>query len=226
LKTYHQQATSNILVCCGPGNNGGDGLVCARHLKIFVTYIPKNSTGQKFNLILINFQGYKPTIFYPKRTDKRIYHDLVSQCEKMNIPFLVCLPNETKLIDKNYSLVVDAIFGFSFAGEIRPPFADILENLKRVKIPICSIDIPSGWLDDSDNADRIQPEMLISLTAPKQCSKNFRGRFHYLGGRFVPQALEEKYALNLVKYPGTQPVVLLNNPNSPGGGNVSTDNNS
>jgi NAD(P)H-hydrate epimerase len=62
----------------------------------------------------------------------------------MNIPFLLGLPNEPKLIDNNYDLIVDAIFGFSFGGEIRPPFAEILEKLKCVKVPIASIDVPSG----------------------------------------------------------------------------------
>jgi NAD(P)H-hydrate epimerase len=169
-------------------------------------------------------KGYRPTIFYPKRTDKKIYHDLVTQCEKMNIPFLVCLPNENKLIDKNYNLVVDAIFGFSFTGEIRAPFVDIIEHLKQIRSPICSIDIPSGWSDStngepSDNSKGMQPETLVSLTAPKSCAKHFRGKFHYLGGRFIPQALEEKYQLNLVKYPGTNPVVLLNDPNNPNADN-------
>ena len=35
------------------------------------------------------------------------------------------------------------------------------------------------------NGDGIKPDMLISLTAPKLCAKEYHGT-HYVGGRFVP----------------------------------------
>jgi len=112
-----------VLVICGPGNNGGDGLVCARHLRLF---------------------GYQPTIYYPKRPNKPLFTALVTQCQKMDIPFLGEMPPEPMLIDELYELVVDAIFGFSFKGDVREPFRGILGVLNGLTVPIASIDIPSG----------------------------------------------------------------------------------
>lgn len=68
-----------------------------------------------------------------------------------------------------------------------------------------------GWDVENGPQDEnaIQPDCLISLTAPKKCSKFYKGRFHYLGGRFVPPSLASKYNLNLPSYPGTECVVEL-----------------
>lgn len=62
---------------------------------------------------------------------------------------------------------------------------------------------------EKGKADGLQPDMLISLTAPKKAAMHFTGRYHYLGGRFVPAALQEKYALNLPPYPETDCVLQL-----------------
>ncbi|XP_048850045.1 NAD(P)H-hydrate epimerase [Brienomyrus brachyistius] len=178
----------SVLVVCGPGNNGGDGLVCARHLKLF---------------------GYEPSIIYPKRPNKPLFQNLVVQCEKMDIPFLSEMPSEAEVIDEAYNLVVDAIFGFSFQGAVREPFSSILATLRKITVPIASVDIPSGWDVEKGSPDGLQPDLLISLTAPKKAATHFRGRYHFLGGRFVPAALEKKYQLNLPPYPGTDCVLQL-----------------
>uniref|UniRef100_G1PDY7 NAD(P)H-hydrate epimerase n=2 Tax=Myotis lucifugus TaxID=59463 RepID=G1PDY7_MYOLU len=186
--TSLSRSPPTVLVICGPGNNGGDGLVCARHLKLF---------------------GYQPTIYYPKRPNKPLFTALVTQCQKMDIPFLEEMPPEPQLIDELYELVVDAIFGFSFKGDVREPFRNILSVLSGLTVPIASIDIPSGWDVEKGNPGGIQPDLLISLTAPKKSATHFTGRYHYLGGRFVPPALEKKYQLNLPPYPDTECVYRL-----------------
>lgn len=190
-KSFPLKSLSNqnrkVLLCCGPGNNGGDGLVAARHLKIF---------------------GYNPEVFYPKRPNKDLFNTLSVQCQRHGIPFLDQMP-ETFHINEQYNLLVDAIFGFSFRGDIRPPFLELIHALKCISIPIVSVDIPSGWDVENGNMDGIRPDVLISLTAPKLCATNFRGEHHYLGGRFVPKTLEQKYRLDLPTFPGADNVVLL-----------------
>ena len=110
--------------------------------------------------------------------------------------------------------MVDAIFGFSFKPPVRPQFQPILDSLTQVDVPLISVDIPSGWdveagpPETSEATPVLQPDMLVSLTAPKLGSRGFRGA-HYLGGRFVPRKLAEKYKLDLPEYPGTDLVVKL-----------------
>lgn len=81
--------------------------------------------------------------------------------------------------------------GFGFKGKLKCPFDLCVDFMIGSRIPIISVDCPTGWT--SEEATDLQPEMLISLTAPKECSKFFNGKLHILGGRFIPDKLPEKY---------------------------------
>jgi len=83
--------------------------------------------------------------------------------------------------------VVDAIFGFSFSGEVRDPFKDVISAMENTDVPILSVDAPSSWsIEDGPPAKgpgaKFNPQTLISLTAPKPLVRHFRGR-HFIGGR-------------------------------------------
>lgn len=180
-----------VLVVAGPGNNGGDALVAARHLVHF---------------------GYSPSILYPKRSAKPLFQGLVTQCEQLKIPFIEQI-QDASTVDATYDLILDGIFGFSFSGSIRPPFDHVVGTLQQCRTPIVSIDIPSGWHVEKGNENGVglEPKMLISLTAPKLCAKFFTGpdRVHYVGGRFVPKSLAEEFNLELPDYPGVEQCVKL-----------------
>ncbi|XP_030640041.1 yjeF N-terminal domain-containing 3 [Chanos chanos] len=177
-----------VLVICGPEQNGSIGLVCARHLRIF---------------------EYEPTIFYPKRSPLSLHQDFTVQCEKMDIPFLSYLPTEVQLINDAYNLVIDAILGpETEQRDVKEPYSSILLTLKQIKIPIASLDIPSGWDVEEASKDGINPEVLISLTAPKKCATGFSGK-HFLAGRFLPYDMQKKYELNLPEFPGTECLIEL-----------------
>ena len=96
---------------------------------------------------------------------------------------------------------------------MRAPFDGVLDALRRTPLPLCSVDIPSGWHVEQGPVGEspLRPETLISLTAPKLAAAHFEG-FHYLGGRFVPPPIFEKYGFRQPPFPGTEQVVLLSSP--------------
>uniref|UniRef100_A0A8C3DPK5 ApoA-I-binding protein 2 n=1 Tax=Corvus moneduloides TaxID=1196302 RepID=A0A8C3DPK5_CORMO len=178
-----------VLVVCGPAQNGAIGLVCARHLRSF---------------------DYEPTIFYPKRSPDPLYRDFTTQCEKMDIPFLSYLPTEVQLINDAYNAVVDAVLGAEAeVAEGTEPCAAILATLKHIRIPIVSLDVPSGWAAEAGGSGGISPDVLVSLAAPKECARRFLGRQHFVAGRFLPYDVQRKFELNPPEYPGTECVVAL-----------------
>ncbi|CAK7274556.1 hypothetical protein SEPCBS57363_006225 [Sporothrix epigloea] len=175
-----------ILVACGPGNNGGDGLVAARHLCHY---------------------GYQPTVYYPKRSKNELYQRLSKQLEDLNVPFTDDFPTALSSTDH----IVDAIFGFSFSGEVREPFPAVIQALEETKLPITSVDAPSSWnIEDgppgSGVGSTFHPAVLVSLTAPKPLVKHFRGR-HFIGGRFVAPSIALKYDFDVPQYSGIDQVV-------------------
>ncbi|KAL3418948.1 ai-bp family protein [Phlyctema vagabunda] len=175
-----------VLVACGPGNNGGDGLVAARHLFHY---------------------GYKPTIYYPKQSKNDLYQRLASQLRNLEIPFTDDFPSAVNETDH----IVDAIFGFSFSGEVREPFPAVIEALKETSLPVTSVDAPSSWSIEngpptSGPGKDFNPTALVSLTAPKPLVKWFKGR-HFVGGRFLSPDIAKKYDLDLPAYEGFDQVV-------------------
>jgi NAD(P)H-hydrate epimerase len=117
------ECIGEVLILCGGGNNGGDGLAVARHLhnrgadvKIALTIDPARYKGDA----LINWR-------------------IISA---MGLPAAPATPDLIRRISP--VLQIDAIFGTGLTEAPRDPFPALVAVVERSHVPILAIDIPSG----------------------------------------------------------------------------------
>ncbi len=114
-------------VVVGPGNNGGDGLVVARHL---------HSAGHR-NLV----------VFYYAPQDKRsaLFVLQLKRLELQGIKLIDLEQNPEKLEHiRTSTLVIDALFGIGLSRKIEGEFLHIVDMINSTRVPVVSLDAPSG----------------------------------------------------------------------------------
>ena len=116
--------SKNIVIFVGLGNNGGDGLVMARHL-----------AGHSAN-VTVMLLGTPDKI----KTEESNWN--WSILKKM--PSVKLMSNSSIDFDFKPDILVDAILGTGITGEIREPYASAINYINETECYKFAVDVPSG----------------------------------------------------------------------------------
>ena len=166
--------TNRIVICCGKGNNGGDGFVLARHLLV---------------------RNYLPTVLLFADPAELTGDALVNYRILQLLRCPVHLSSNEAMTEIFGQLsaddwIVDALLGTGASGKPRPPIDDAIRLMnnerQRSGCRMLAIDLPSGW--DADTGQANDPTVHATETATFFALKN--GFDHpsakeYLGDRHV-----------------------------------------
>ena len=109
---------ARVAVLCGPGNNGGDGFVAARHL---------HEAGLDARLELLG-------------PPAALKGDAAAMAQGCGLPIAPLTPAS---ID-GAQLIVDALFGAGLARPISGVAAEVVGAINRSRVPVLAVDVPSG----------------------------------------------------------------------------------
>ncbi len=150
-----------VLIACGTGNNGGDGLAVARLLKAKGICVEVCLTGALERLsedAKQQFEMYRAVL--GKFVTAPAYHE--------------------------YTVIVDAIFGIGCNREITGIMAEVIEAINHAEVPVISIDVPSGISSDTGNVCgcAVKADTTVTFFTWKLGMMLFPGR-NYCGRIFI-----------------------------------------
>jgi len=175
-----------VLIVCGPGNNGGDGMVCARHLK---------SKGYQIKVVILcdedrykgeaklNLEIIKKLKIIPRRIKDSSEMSELLESEKPEI-------------------IVDAIFGTGLKRKVEGFFAEIINLINRYKEEkkgkVVSVDIPSGVCSNTGRilGTAVKADLTVSFELPKighifYPGKEFTGKLELVPISFPAEVIEK-----------------------------------
>jgi len=136
--------SKNILVFAGLGNNGGDGLVIARHLAGYGSNVTVFLLGEPDNI----------------RSEECSWN--WNLLEKMESIKLLTGGNLEDINNLEFEIIIDGILGTGISGEIREPQASAITYINKSNAFKIAVDVPSGV--DPDTGNKNSPHVTADMT--------------------------------------------------------------
>jgi NAD(P)H-hydrate epimerase len=167
-----QEISGPVAVCCGGGNNGGDGFVLARHLdlrrvpvRVLLWGDPAKAGGDAAaNLAILEKAGLAIERFTGPHDPARLQAEL-----------------------DGADWIIDALLGTGARGEPRSPLAEVIDQLNAQAVRILAVDLPSGLDCDSGQPAKrcIRAQHTGTFVAAKRGfsapgASDFTGQVHVL----------------------------------------------
>ena len=147
VEKFASVESKNIVIFVGLGNNGGDGLVMARHL---------SGHGAKVTVLLL---GTPDKI----KTEESNWN--WSILEKM--PSVKLISDNSISFDFKPDVLVDAILGTGITGDIREPYASAINYINETDCFKFAVDVPSGLDPQTGNTANICTKCDMTVTFHK-----------------------------------------------------------
>lgn len=166
----------SVCVLCGRGNNGGGGMVAARHLH-----------NRGADVHVIRLAGELKDI----------------PAKQWNILENIGLRNEPYFELSDTDILVDALIGYGLQGDPRPEIAVWIEKINAAKKPVLALDAPSGLDTTSGTTGRptVRADATMTLALPKVGLMSESARPYvrdiYLADISVPPELYRKMGLDV-----------------------------